>query len=91
MTARDRSTSDSVAAKSGEVLGLLRRLREGFELEIRNLESSSEAPQSTASQAKVHDSSLYERRYERLLRLRRIQAKLHNRERVLIEGPVGQE
>ncbi|HME71838.1 MAG TPA: hypothetical protein VKM54_18490 [Myxococcota bacterium] len=87
-----RSTPDSAADESREVLGLLRRLREVFALEIQNLESSGQSPHAPAWQAKGHDSSLHERRYEHLLRLRRIHAKLHNRERVLTEGEaLGQE
>lgn len=85
MAARDRSTPDSAADESREVLGLLRHLRKVFELEIQNLESSGQNLHSPAWQAKAHDSLLHERRYERLLRLRRIHAKLHNRERVLTE------
>ncbi|HTF33651.1 MAG TPA: hypothetical protein VK714_08115 [Myxococcota bacterium] len=86
MAERERSIPDSVASESQEVLGLLRRLREIFALEIQNLESSGQSPNAAALHAKVHDSLLHERRYERLLRLRRIHAKLHNRERVLAEG-----
>jgi hypothetical protein len=83
MTVRDRSSS---ADQSQEVLGLLRRLREIFELEIQNLEAAGQGTHVSPWPAKGHDSSLFERRYERLLRLRRIHAKLHNRERVLREG-----
>jgi len=92
MAARDRSTSDSAADESQEALGLLRRLREVFELEIQTLESSAQLSHAPAWPAKGSDSSLHDRRYERLLRLRRIHAKLHNRERVLTEGEaLGQE
>jgi len=83
--AAERTIPDSLARESQEVLGLLRRLREVFELEIQHLESSGLSAHPGALQAKGHDASLHERRYERLLRLRRIQAKLHNRERVLSE------
>jgi hypothetical protein len=86
MAARESSPPDSIANESQEVLGLLRRLREVFALEIQSLESSGQSPHAAAWQAKGHDPSLHERRYERLLRLRRIHAKLHNRERVLTEG-----
>ena len=86
MAARESSTPDSVANESQEVLGLLRRLREVFALEIQSLESSGQSTHAPAWQTKGHDSSLHERRYEKLLRLRRIHAKLHNRERVLSEG-----
>jgi hypothetical protein len=92
MAARENSPPDSVARESHEVLGLLRHLREVFALEIQSLESSGQSLHAAAWQAKGHDSSLHERRYERLLRLRRIHAKLHNRERVLSEGEaLGQE
>ena len=83
MTARRRSFT---ADQSQEALGLLRRLREIFELEIQSLESAGQGSHAPAWPAKGPDSPLFERRYERLLRLRRIHAKLHNRERVLTEG-----
>jgi hypothetical protein len=83
MAARESSPPDSVANES---LGVLRRLREVFEREIQSLESSGQSSHAAAWQAKGHESLLHERRYERLLRLRRIRAKLHNRERVLSEG-----
>jgi hypothetical protein len=85
MAPREGQPPDSVANESQEVLGLLRRLREVFALEIQTLESSGQSLHATRP-AKGHDSVLHERRYERLLRLRRIHAKLHNRERVLSEG-----
>jgi hypothetical protein len=92
MAARERSLPDSAASESQEVLGLLRRLREIFELEIQSLEASSQSAHSASWPLKAHDRSIHERRYERLLRLRRIHAKLHNRERVLTEsGALGQE
>ncbi len=92
MAARDRSAPESAADESQEVLGLLRRLREVFALEIQSLESSTSPSHAPTWPAKSHDSSLHDRRYERLLRLRRIHAKLHNRERVLSEGEAfGQE
>ena len=92
MAARERSLPDSAATESQEMLGLLRRLREIFELEIQTLEASSQSAHAASWQMKAHDSSIHERRYERLLRLRRIHAKLHNRERVLTEsGAVAQD
>jgi len=89
MTSRERSSLDQ---ESREILHQLRRLREVFELEIRSLESAGPGLHAPAWPAKDHDASLFDRRYERLLRLRRIHAKLHNRERVLSEGEAfGQE
>jgi len=87
-----RESAGSLDNTSGDALGLLRRLREIFELEIQDLESSGQSPHAALRPAKGHDSSLHERRYERLLRLRRIHAKLYNRERVLTENAtLGQE
>jgi hypothetical protein len=87
-----RRKPGSLDNESRDSLGLLRRLREIFELEIQDLESSGPSPHAALRPAKGHDSSLHERRYERLLRLRRIRAKLYNRERVLSENAtLGQE
>jgi hypothetical protein len=72
-------------SRLAETVAALRRIREELAVEIRNLADSwtSDRPPSPA---KTSTATSCERSYERLLRLRRIHAKLETRERLLQEA-----
>ena len=81
MADRDPLIEDHLAAAYlTETVATLRTIREAFAVEIRNLAGSGP---STPSGASTFASC--ERSYERLLRLRRIHAKLDTRERLFRE------
>src|SRR5271169_4915703 len=72
------------ATRLTETVVALRRIREEFALEIRNLANSwtrDRAPSPSMAPTVIS----VERSYEHLLRLRRIHAKLEIRERILQE------
>jgi hypothetical protein len=68
-----------------ETVVALRRIREEFAVEIRNL-ADSWTRDRPPSPSKASTAGSCERSYERLLRLRRIHAKLETRERLLQES-----
>jgi len=68
-----------------ETLGAVNTIRELLAVEIRSLESLLEGDRLAIRAPEAPASPVYERGYERLLRLRRIHAKLEARERLLQE------
>src|SRR5271157_2358731 len=66
-----------------ETLSAINTIREVLAVEIRNLESLSDGDRLPV---RAPEAPLYGREYERLLRLRRIHAKLEGRERLLREA-----
>ena len=73
------------ARRLSQTLCAVNTIREVLAVEIRNLESLSEGDRLPLRAPAAPASPLYERGYERLLRLRRIHAKLETRERLLQE------
>ena len=67
-----------------QTVAALHRVREEFAVEIRNLADSLTRGRPPSSSKRSAATSC-ERSYERLLRLRRIHAKLETRERLLQE------
>jgi hypothetical protein len=87
MPGSDLLAENNVTARRlSETLGAVNMIREVFAIDIRNLESLSEGDRSPIRAPVSAASPLYERGYERLLRLRRIHAKLGARERLLKEA-----
>jgi len=87
MPGSDLLVENNVTARRlSEVLGAVNTIREVLAAEIRSLESSSEGDRLPIKAPATPASLLDERGYERLLRLRRIHAKLETRERLLQEA-----
>lgn len=87
MRGSDLLVENNVSARRlSKTLGVVNTIREVLAVEIRNLESLSEGDRLLIRASAAPASPLYERGYERLLRLRRIHAKLETRERLLRES-----
>jgi|GEM_PF-2921518 len=86
MLGSDLLVENKVSARRlSQTLGAVNTIREVLAVEIRNLESLSDGDRLAIRAPWAPASPLYERGYERLLRLRRIHAKLETRERLLQE------
>src|SRR5271167_2362093 len=87
MLGSDLLVENKVSARRlSQTLCAVNTIREVLAVEIRNLESLSEGDRLPLRAPAAPASPLYERGYERLLRLRRIHAKLETRERLLREA-----
>ena len=83
MLGSDLLVENKVSARRlSQTLGAVNTIREVLAVEIRNLESLSDGDRLPV---RAPEAPLYGREYERLLRLRRIHAKLETRERLLQE------